>query len=146
MPGERSEIVQRVRDDHLRLDDLFAELRDAIEDGAAAPEVAELFARLRASLELHLAQEDRVYYPGLRGLRPGHRRLLEAFCSAHDEFRDELAAIATVLGAAAAADLERRVDVLARRFVMHESAEELLLERLDAELHGAAGRASGDTE
>jgi hypothetical protein len=134
-----SGIIEHVRVDHVRLDDLFAELRDALADGAGAPEVGELFARLRRTLELHLVQEDRVYYPSLRGLRPEHRRMLDAFCAAHDEFRAELGDMATALAGAAAADLERRVDAMARRFVMHESAEELLLERIDAELRGAPG-------
>ena len=135
MPDERTaEIVEQVRGDHARLDDLFAELRDAIADGVGAATVADLFERLRASLEVHLAQEDRVYYPGLRDLRPEHRRMLDAFSAAHDEFRSELAAIAAALGDAIATELERRIDTMARRFVMHESAEELLLQRIDDEL------------
>lgn len=138
MVSERTseEIVEQVRVDHARLDDLFCELRDAIADGVGPEMVSELFERLRASLEVHLAQEDRVYYPGLRGLRPEHRRLLDAFCTAHDEFRNELGAIAAALGGASDTDLERRIDTMARRFVMHESAEELLLQRIDEELHG----------
>lgn len=138
MASERTseEIVEQVRVDHARLDDLFSELRDAIADGVGSATISALFERLRASLEVHLAQEDRVYYPGLRGLRPEHRRLLDAFCTAHDEFRSELGAIAAALGGGPDADLEHRIDAMARRFVMHESAEELLLQRIDAELHG----------
>lgn len=138
MASERTseEIVERVRVDHARLDDLFSELRDAIAGGVGSATVAALFERLRANLEVHLAQEDRVYYPGLRGLRPEHRRLLDAFCTAHDEFRSELGAIAAALGDGSDLDLERRIDAMARRFVMHESAEELLLQRIDEELHG----------
>jgi iron-sulfur cluster repair protein YtfE (RIC family) len=140
MASERTseEIVEQVRVDHARLDGLFSELRDAIADGAGSEMVSELFERLRASLEVHLAQEDRVYYPGLRGLRPEHRRLLDAFCTAHDEFRNELGEIAAALGDASVTDLERRIDAMARHFVMHESAEELLLQRIEAELHGRA--------
>lgn len=143
MASERTseEIVEQVRVDHARLDDLFSELRDAIADGVGSATVVALFEALRASLEVHLAQEDRVYYPGLRGLRPEHRRLLDAFCTAHDEFRSELGSIAAALGDGSDTDLERRIDAMARRFVMHESAEELLLQRIDAELHGHAPRA-----
>lgn len=129
------ELVEQVRRDHARLDDLFSELRDAIAEDVGAPTVAELFARLRTDLEVHLAREDRIYYPCLGELRPEHRRLLEALCAAHDEFRSDLATIAADLDTAtAAADLESHIDKMARRFVMHESAEELLLQRIDAEL------------
>jgi hypothetical protein len=131
------DIVERVRVEHVGLDDLFSELRDALADGVGTPAVAELFADLRTSLEMHLAREDRVYYPGLRGLRPAHSRLLATFCSAHDEFRSELAGITAALGDGSTAGLEDRIDAMARRFVMHEAAEELLLQRIDAELHGS---------
>lgn len=135
MADERtSEIVDQVRDDHSRLDELFSQLREAIADGVGTATVADLFTRLRTSLEVHLAQEDRVYYPGLRDLRPEHRRMLDAFSAAHDEFRGELAEIAEAIGDAFATEAERRIEALARHFEMHESAEELLLQRIDDEL------------
>ena len=140
MADERriGEIVERVRVDHERLDALFSDLRDALAEGEGAAAVAGLFDALRSALEVHLAQEGRIYYPGLSGLRPDHRRLLDTFVAAHDEFRTELAAIAEALAAAPAGEIELRIDAMARRFVMHESGEELLLQRIDAEVHGAA--------
>jgi hypothetical protein len=136
--GERfAETVQRLRGDHARIDEMFADLRDALADGEGEAAVKALFAELRAVLETHLAQEDLLYYPGLRGLRPEHRRMLDAFSAAHDEFRAELREISTAFGCTPAPELERRVDTMARRFVMHESGEELLLHRIDRELEGA---------
>lgn len=132
--ARRGGIEQRIGREHRRLDAMFAELQDAIVEGEGA--VADIFSQLREALEDHLAQEDRVYYPALRALRPEHRRSLEHFTLAHDVFRAEFAVIAGALEESPTEELKARIDAIAESFAAHESGEEALLRQIDAAIDG----------
>ena len=130
----RDSIESLVRGAHRRLDALFAELLDACARGADLDPVHESFARLREALEAHLAQEDRLYYPALRALRPAHRRDLLGFAQAHDAFRIRLAELEAALRETPPVELQVAIGETAREFAQHEHGEERLLRRIDDEL------------
>jgi hypothetical protein len=131
--GSDPAIGGRVRGEHRRVESLFLELLDTLARGARPAAVAGSFSRLRAALETHFAQEDRLYYPALAALRPDQRRALDGFALAHEELRGELAAAADALARESSAALAERFAALAARFAGHEAVEEALLRALEAD-------------
>lgn len=132
--SERRSIEKLISTEHRRLDSVFAEVLAALTEGDEPAAAHEAFARLREQLERHLAQEDRLYYPALRALRPAHRSALLAIASAHEVLRSRLDAIAASAERGALEEVRGGVEALASAFGAHESAEERLLHQLDDEL------------
>jgi hypothetical protein len=135
-PGTIESLVRR---EHRRVDALFAETLDAIGEGEGRQAVRESFARLRETLEDHLEQEDRLYYPALRALRPTHRDALLGFAEAHVGFRARLAELDRALVAETLAAVQGLLGGIAQEFAQHESGEERLLREIDAEVRAEDG-------
>jgi hypothetical protein len=111
---------------HRQLDDFHAHVVAAIEGDR--PDVARsAFARFADALEAHLALEDGLYFPALRGLRPALERDLEALCDEHERLRERLADVARRIEAGVCAECARPLDRLAGELADHERREELLL-------------------
>lgn len=123
---------------HRRLEAMFAEVAGALRDGEPIAAVRATFATVRESLEAHVDQEDRLYYPALRALRPEHRVAIARLVEDHVEFRGQLAAIAQILGAERRDQTIEAVAAFVRSFAAHEAAEEKLLQAVDAELAAGA--------
>lgn len=119
---------------HRKLDTLFVGLLEALRTGGAAETIRADFKRLRETVEAHVDQEDRLYYPAVGALRPVHRPALDGLVVAHEIFRSQLGAIEASLAAAEFAEAERVLGEFVEGFAAHEAAEEALLRRIDAEI------------
>ncbi len=122
-----------VEAEHRKLDVLFVGMRGALESGDEA-QVRDAFARLRQAIEAHFDQEDRLYYPAIRALRPERSAALYDFGEAHAHFRGRFEEIAAGFESQ---DLERvghNFEAFADAFAKHEVREEELLASLEAEL------------
>lgn len=132
-------LKERIAEEHRRLAPFFEQLREAL-GGRGAIAVRDAFEQLQDELERHLAQEDRLYYPTLSALRPGHRETLRRFVLDHDSFRAELEAIDGWLEAEETARARARFETLARSFAAHEVHEEEVLHRINAEAENSTPR------
>lgn len=128
---------ERVAIEHRLLEAIFAEVSAALDDGEPLPAVRDAFARLREALEAHVDQEDRLYYPAVRALRPVHRNVIGGLVGAHELFRSQLGEIDDALARGAIAEAGRALTAFIEAFGEHEAAEERLLRAIDAELSEA---------
>ncbi len=114
---------------HRQLDDFYVRVAAAID--ADAPEAARAaFTRFADALEAHLALEDGLYFPALRGLRPALARDLDTFCEEHQRLRASVAGVARLLEHGACAACARPFERLAGDLAEHEGREEGLLASL----------------
>jgi hypothetical protein len=134
--GERL-VRESVEAAHRALDLLFGQARRAFETGGA-PLARESFAELREALETHFDQEDRLYYPTIRALRPGSRDALARITESHAEYRETFAEIDACLAREEVASAAARFEAFARSFSRHEAMEEGLLRELEREALSAA--------
>lgn len=130
-------IPKQVRTAHRRLEVLFAEAREALEEGEAGV-AREAVARLREALEIHFEQEDSLYYPSIAALRPEHRPPLQACMDSHDGFRERLAELARHVDGGEIGEAVRLFGRIADAFARHEAAEEQVLAAVERELRAAA--------
>jgi hemerythrin-like domain-containing protein len=134
MADEKDSYAGAFAAQHRRLDSRFAGLIEALRAGGAPDALRDDFRRLRETLEAHVDQEDRLYYPAVRALRPVHRPVLEELMDAHEIFRSQLGVIEASLAEQAFAEAERALVEFVEGFAAHERAEEALLRRIDAEI------------
>jgi hypothetical protein len=125
--------MHEVLQEHRRLDALFEDARTALASGLAGNAPARALARLRVALEAHFGQEDRLYYPPIRALRPEHRPVIDELRDGHDVFRRRVAAIVEQVARGAVAEAAVAFDVFTDAFVRHEAREEALLRGLEDE-------------
>ena len=118
---------------HRRLDTLLGETRSALcaTDEARA---SASFEHLRAALEAHFDQEDRLYYPSIRALRPDLEPIVDGFVAAHAKFGGLLGEISESLDAGSLADAQQALEAFADAFAPHEEREDGMLLALDREL------------
>ena len=114
---------------HRQLDDLYLRVATALDGGEAAGARA-AFARFCDALEAHLALEDGLYFPALRGLRPTLARELERLCNEHQQLRDHLAQVAHSIESDACGPCAQLLERLAGDLAEHEVREEGLLASL----------------
>jgi hemerythrin-like domain-containing protein len=137
-----SSYEKTVAREHRRLDALFETLLAALRRGDGhAIGARDAFAELRNALESHIDQEDRLYYPALRALRPVHRPLITDLVDAHVLFRSRLEALEARLSSTssnALPEAERAAADFAAAFGAHEASEEAMLRSIDAELARAS--------
>jgi hemerythrin len=138
MTWEDRSIERSIAEQHRRFDSMFEEILAALREGEPPEAIRDAFAQLREALESHIDQEDRLYYPSLRALRPAHRSVLDGLAVAHDAFRTRIEEIDARLGARDLGDAERALGAFGEAFAAHEAAEEQLLARIDAELAATA--------
>ncbi len=141
MTGEDRSIERSIAEQHRRLDAIFEEVLAVLHEREAPDAVRDAFARLRYALESHFDQEDRLYYPSLRALRPAHRAAVDDLALAHGAFRTRLETIGARLGARDFAAAERAIRAFGEAFAAHEATEERLLARIDAELSASTADA-----
>lgn len=115
---------------HRALDGLFEYVEGALNIGDVRA-ASEAFAQLREALETHVEQEDRLYYPAIRSLRPEFEISLGTFTKEHAAFRDDMAEIQRLLEADSCGETQNTLERFHRAFALHEAAEEAMLESLD---------------
>jgi hypothetical protein len=119
--------VEQVREAHRRLQDSYADVQETLAEEPSSEAAREVFAALRESLNVHFEQEDRLYYPAIRSLRPELGPRVAGFADQHDRFRRCLTAIDTLLGAGNRAEALSEFAALTREFGLHEADEEAML-------------------
>ena len=117
---------------HRQLDDFYGRLAAALDAGE--PPVAQAaFRRFSDALEAHLALEDGLYFPALRGLRPALAADLELLADEHQALREGLVGLAKLVEAGRCAACLRPLERLAGDLAEHEGREEGLLASLRRE-------------
>jgi hypothetical protein len=122
---------------HDRLDELFARASSALRARHPAASALQAVADLEAALDAHFDQEDRLYYPPIRALRPQRKPVLAALGEAHERFRRDLASIVRQLEGGAPGRAATAFAAFETAFGEHELGEEEMLRSLEREL--AAG-------
>jgi hypothetical protein len=111
---------------HRQLDDFYLRVSSALHAGDSERARA-AFARFTDALEAHLALEDGLYFPALRGLAPALERDLEALGDEHQRLREQLASVARAIESADCEPCARLLGQLAGDLAEHEGREEGLL-------------------
>lgn len=119
-------VRERVEAAHRVLARLMAGVRETFAAGSVAPARAS-FAALREALETHFEQEDSLYYPAIRALRPDTRETLARIAEGHQQFRETFADIDARIAEGALREAATRFDAFAEAFAQHEAMEEALL-------------------
>jgi hemerythrin len=112
---------------------MFEETRAAFRDGGEA-DAAAAFGRLREELETHFEQEDRLYYPAIRALRPDRAEAVDRVGMAHEQFVRRFELIVGQIQAGKLNEAERSFEEFAEAFIFHEIREEDLIRTLEKEL------------
>ena len=129
-------MIDLIAAEHRKLDTLCEGMRAALRSGDEA-QVRDAFARLRRSVEAHFDQEDRLYYPAIRALKPERKELLYGFVEAHAQFRGRFGEIASGFESDDLEHVRRGFEAFADAFAHHEVHEEELLQSLEADLEKA---------
>ena len=111
---------------HRQLDDFYLRVSTALHAGESERARA-AFARFADALEAHLALEDGLYFPALRGLVPALERDLERLCDEHQQLREHLAQVARSIEREACEPCARLLERFAGDLAEHEGREEGLL-------------------
>jgi hypothetical protein len=111
---------------HRQLDDFTLRLAAALDSGDAGHARA-AFQRFSDALEAHLALEDGLYFPALRGLRPSLSRDLESLADEHRGLRERVARLAQLVEAGRCEACLPSLERLAGDLADHEGREEGLL-------------------
>jgi iron-sulfur cluster repair protein YtfE (RIC family) len=117
---------------HRQLDDFYHRVASAVH-GDLPDAARAAFARFADALEAHLALEDGLYFPALRGLRPALGVDLEALCDEHQRLREALARLARLIEAGPCAPCAAPLERLAGDIAEHEGREEGLLASIQSE-------------
>lgn len=139
--GERREDDQRRTDAmeesigaaHRKIDGLLGETAQALGAGDAAGAL-KAFTRLAEALDTHFEQEDHLYYPPIRSLRPEFKTTVDGFVAAHRLFRQDFAEIGSLLANESLAEAARALERFGQTFALHEAAEEEMLRSLNRTL------------
>jgi hypothetical protein len=139
--AKRGGVHEIVSQGHRQLDALFDEVLAAFAERREDPDaVRDAFAALIEQLDVHFQQEDLLYYTSIEALRPELSREIRAISEAHRGFRLESAAIKEELERGKVSLPRGRVAAFAEAFRRHETLEESLLERIEAEAPRAPSR------
>ena len=114
---------------HRQLDDFALHLAAAL-DAGEPPAAQAAFLRFADALEAHLALEDGLYFPALRGLRPSLAPDLAALGDEHQALRERVAGLARLVAAGRCEACLRPLERLAGELAEHEGREEGLLTSL----------------
>ena len=120
---------------HRQLDDFYLRVAAALDGGELATARA-AFARFCDALEAHLALEDGLYFPALRGLRPTLERDLAQLEDEHQRLRQQLAQLARSIERDDCPRCANLLERFAGDMAEHEGREEGLL----ASLHTGGNR------
>ena len=110
---------------HRQLDDFYLHVAAAL-DGGQTETARAVFLRFSDALEAHFALEDGLYFPALRGLRPGLAGDLERLCDEHQQLRETLVRVAHSIESGSET-CARLLHQFAGDLAEHEGREEGLL-------------------
>ena len=129
-------LEQEVIEEHRRLDALFSAVRGVFIAKRGSRALAASLSRLHEALEVHVLQEEELYYPVLWSLRPHQKATLEACVAMHQRFRELLHDLDGRTTRGELAGAVQVFEALAEDFRRHEVREEGLLHELERELAG----------
>jgi hypothetical protein len=122
----------RMVTEHSRLSALFEETRAVLlAGGERGGQVARAaLARLAEAVEIHLVQEESLYYPTIWALRPEFKSSLQGLIESHPTLRILLASVSEALDAETLEDVRQCYDRFVDSYSQHQKAEEQLLHSL----------------
>jgi hypothetical protein len=122
----------RMATEHSRLSALFEETRAVLlSGGGCCGQVARAaLARLAEAVEIHLVQEESLYYPTIWALRPEFKTSLQGLIEFHPALRILLAAVSQALDAETIEDVKRCFDRFVDSYARHQQAEAQMLHSL----------------
>jgi iron-sulfur cluster repair protein YtfE (RIC family) len=119
--------ARRISSQHRQLDALHALVVAALERRAPAQARA-AFVRLRDALDAHMALEDELHFPALRGLRPDLDAELAGLVREHRRFRRGLDGLAETFADGELGACAQGLASFVAAFTEHERREERLLD------------------
>jgi iron-sulfur cluster repair protein YtfE (RIC family) len=119
--------ARRISSQHRQLDALHALVVTALERRAPA-QARSAFVRLRDALDAHMALEDELHFPALRGLRPDLDAELAGLVREHRRFRRSLDGLAETFSDGDAGACAQGLASFVAAFAEHERREERLLD------------------
>jgi hypothetical protein len=125
-PGLRMRVAQesrRISSQHRQLDDLYALVAAALEQGDV-PAACQRFCRFKDALDAHMALEDDIYFPALHGLEPELEAELVRLAQEHQRFRSDLAMLGRCFDGGDIGNCQTALDRFVGRFAAHELREE----------------------
>ncbi len=122
----------RMATEHSRLSALFEETRGVLlgGQGRGGQAARAALARLAEAVEIHLVQEESLYYPTIWALRPEFKPSLKGLIESQPTLRILLAAVSQALEAETIEDVKRCFDRFVDSYNQHQKAEEQLLHSL----------------
>ena len=117
---------------HRQLDDFYLRLAAAL-DAEEVEAARSAFARFRDALEAHLELEDTLYFPALRGLRPGLTEDLARLEDEHATLREQLAELEHAVERGTCSVCVKLLERHAGDLADHEGREEGLLAAIGAQ-------------
>ena len=123
--------------EHRRLGELFEEVVDSLRPDGSPEATREALEELRAALETHFDQEDRLYYPAIWALRPDLEAHLRDLVGSHGDFLARVDCVQGLLGRGERAAARDAFQNLRTAFRRHETAEEDALAALEREIDAA---------
>jgi hypothetical protein len=122
----------RMVTEHSRLSALFEETRAVLlaGSGRGGQVTTAALARLAEAVEIHLVQEESLYYPTIWALRPEFKSALQGLIDSQPYLRVLLAAISQALDVETMEDVKRRFDDFVDSYRRHQQAEERMLHSL----------------
>lgn len=124
---------RKLAEQHRRLDALFDHANEVMRSARPLAAARELMLQLAKSLDTHLEQEERLYFPTIGALHPTQKPRLASCVAAHDLFRSELRQLEVHLEREDREAATRALESLIASFSEHEAVEEAMLAELEGE-------------
>lgn len=127
------ESVNNARAEHGYLQALLEETRRALQPSTNPEQARSALAHLIEALTKHLDQEEKIYFPPLRALRPEHKAALRNFQLTHEHLRNQMQEVENRFRSDALVEAADAFEQLSASFNAHEQEEEKLFRALARE-------------
>ena len=118
--------TRRMFGQHRQLEDFSGLVASALAGGSLRS--ARLaFTRFRDALEAHITVEDQMFFPAVRGLRPGLDAHLAQLVREHARFREHLDELHELLAKGSAEAFGKSFGDFREDFAQHEAREEQII-------------------
>ncbi len=118
--------ARRIFGQHRQLEDFSGMVASALARGSLRS-TRLAFTRFRDALEAHITVEDQMFFPAVRGLRPGLDAHLAQLVLEHASFREHLDELHELLAKGSAEAFGESFVAFCADFAQHEAREEQII-------------------